>query len=170
MDKRFIVKPIATDELPKFLNSYQPNFDLPKIDVIFNDTLELYFDQDDTQSTNILHTCFDKKENKYCAILNIGKTTAVDDIISINVEFLFVEKKYRSINFKELNNLKLSQYLLQDYIIGDIGFYSKENIGISAVSITPINEKVREVYEDMNFITIDGSGSKKEEDWMVCIF
>jgi len=170
MDKRFIVKPIGTDDLSELLNSYQPNFDLPKIDTIFNDTLELCFDQDDVQSTNILHTCFDKKENKYCAILNVGTTTAVDDMISINVEFLFVEKEYRSINFKELNNLKLSQYLLQDYIIGDIGFYSKENIGISAVSITPINEKVREVYEDMNFITIDGSGSKKEEDWMVCIF
>ena len=112
MDKRFIVKPISTDNLSEFLNSYQPNFDLPKIDTIFNDTLELCFDQDDVQSTNILHTCFDKKENKYCAILNVGTTTAVDDMISINVEFLFVEKEYRSINFEELNNLKLSQYLL----------------------------------------------------------
>ena len=69
-----------------------------------------------------------------------------------------------------LNGVKLSQYLLQDYIIGDIGFYTKDNIGISAVSITPINEKVRDTYADMNFITIDGSGSKKAEDWMVCIF
>ena len=170
MDKRFIVKPIRTDDLSEFLSSYKPNFDFPKIDTIFNDTLELCFDQDDVQFTNVLHVCFDKKENKYCAVLNVGTTTAVDDIISINVEFLFVEKEYRSINFEELNNLKLSQYLLQDYVIGDIGFYSKENIGISAVSITPINEKVREVYEDMNFITIDGSGSKKEEDWMICIF
>ena len=170
MDKRFIVKPIRTYNLSEFLNCYQPNFDLPKIDTIFNDTLELCFDQYDLQSTNILHTCFDRKENKYCAILNIGTTTAVDDMISINVEFLFIEKEYRGIKFEELNNLKLSQYLLQDYTIGDIGFYSKENIGISAVSITPINEKVREVYEDMNFITIDGSGSKKEEDWMICIF
>ena len=35
------------------------------------------------------------------------------------------------------------------------------------ISITPINEKVRKAYEDMDFITINGSGSKKEEDWMI---
>ena len=170
MDKRFIVKTISVDNLHSFLDSYKPNFDLPKLETIFSDTLELCFNQEDVKYTNVIHACYDKKEEKYCAILNIGTTTAIDDLVSINVEFLFIEKEYRSKIFTELNGVKLSQYLLQDYIIGDIGFYAKDNIGISAVSITPINEKVRGTYSNMNFITIDGSGSKKAEDWMVCIY
>ncbi len=170
MPIRFIIKPISIFDLDSFLKSYKPNFDLQKLDTIFNDTLELCFDQIDVKYTNVIHACYDKQEEKYCAILNIGTTTAIDDLVSINVEFLFIEKEYRSKKFVELNNLKLSQYLLQDYIIGDVGFYAKDNIGISAVSITPINEKVRDTYSKMNFITIDGSGSKKAEDWMVCIF
>lgn len=170
MEQRFVVQAISVYDLDSFLGSYKPNFDLPKLDTIFNDRLELCFNQRDVHFTNVIHACFDKKEEKYCAILNIGTTTAVDNLVSINVEFLFIEKEYRSKIFKELNNVKLSQYLLQDYVIGDIGFYAKDNIGISAISITPINEKVREIYTDMNFITIDGSGSKKAEDWMVCIY
>jgi hypothetical protein len=83
------------------------------------------------------------------------------------VDFLFIEKEYRGKRFKEIGDIKLSEYLLIDYLAYTIGSYVKDNLGINIMSITPINEKVRKVYENLDFITIDGSGSKKEEDWMV---
>jgi len=167
MNNRFQIKQIEASELNHFLDLYKPDFDYKKVNEIFEDTLELCFDQDDVLSTNVIHACYDTKEEKYCAILNIGTTTAIDDLVSINVEFLFIEKAYRNIKFKELNDIKLSKSLLVDYIASNIGTRIKSEIGINIISITPINEKVRRTYEEMNFMTIDGSGSKKEEDWMI---
>ena len=168
MNNRFQIQQIHANELNIFLAKFKPNYDLPKLKEIFEGTLELCFDQEDVLSTNIIHACYDTQEDRYCAILNVGTNTAIDDLVSINVEFLFIEKEYRGKIFKELDNLKLSKSLLVDYIANLIGTRIKSEIGINMISITPINEKVRKIYEDMNFITIDGSGSKKEEDWMVC--
>lgn len=168
MNNRFKIEQIKTEELNNFLNLYKPNFDLPKLEEIFNGTLELCFNHSDVLATNIIHACYDKQESRYCGFVNIGTTTAIDDMVSINVEFLFIEKEYRGKLFKELDNLKLSKSLLVDYISNQIGFRVKTEIGINIISITPINEKVRNTYEKFNFITIDGSGSKREEDWMIC--
>ena len=167
MNNRFQIKSISADELKDFLKKYKPNFDLPKLEYIFDSTLEICFNQDDVSFTNVIHACYDAVENKYCAILNIGTAVAVDNLVSINVEFLFIEKEYRGKVFKELNNIKLSEFLLMYYVAMNIGLTAKENFGISILTITPINEKVRKIYESLDFITIDGSGSKKEEDWMI---
>jgi len=107
------------------------------------------------------------KESKYCAILNIGTTSAIDNIISINVEFLFVEPEYRKISFEELNYTKLSEYLLLDYVVGEIGDYSKKNLGIGWVALTPVTKEVRKIYQDYGFQSIENSGQHELEDWMV---
>ena len=167
MKNRFQIKAIPVDDLKYFLSTYNLNFDLPKLEDIFEGTLEICFNQDDVSYTNVIHACYDTKEKKYCAILNLGTANAVDDLVSINIDFLFIEKEYRSKVFKEINNMKLSKFLLIAYIAMNIGQTAKDNFGIGILTITPINEKVRKIYEDLNFITIDGSGSKKEEDWMI---
>ncbi len=167
MRNRFQIKTIPVDDLHYFLSIKNLNFDLPKLRDIFESTLETCFDQKDVSHTNVIHACYDTKKEKYCAILNLGTTTAIDDLVSINIEFLFIKKEYRGKIFKEINDMKLSKFLLIAYVAMNIGLIAKDNFGISILTITPINEKVRKTYEDLNFITIDGSGSKKEEDWMI---
>ena len=49
----------------EFLNSNKLNFDLPKIENIFESTLELCFNQDDVSFTNVIHACYDTKEKRY---------------------------------------------------------------------------------------------------------
>jgi len=169
MIPRFIIKTISSNNLIDFFsNEYKPNFDLPKLKDIFDTTIELCYDNEDELSTNVIHACFDIEQQRYCGFINIGTSTIIDDLVSLNVEFLFLEKDYRGKVFKELDNIKLSRFLLIEYLATKLGVSVKDNFAINMISITPINEKVRKSYENLNFVTIDGSGSKKEEDWMIC--
>jgi len=169
MIPRFVIKTISANNLTDFFsNEYKPNFDLPKLKDIFDTTVELCYDNEDELATNVIHACFDTKEKKYCGFTNIGTSTIIDNLVSLNVEFLFLEKEYRGKIFKELDNIKLSKFLLVEYLAVKLGISVKDNFAINMISITPINEKVRKIYEQLNFVTIDGGGSKKEEDWMIC--
>ncbi len=165
-DRRFLIESISPDKLKKFIDDYQPTFDFPNIKEVYNRTLELAFDSEDESFTNVIHTCYDMQEEKYCAILNIGTTKALADYTSIAVEFLYIEPEYRKVKFEELNNQELSQYLLLDYVVGNIGFQTKSNIGISMIALSPIDDKVRTRYEEIGFDSIEESGSNKFEDWM----
>ena len=121
INDRFKIEIIKSSELSTFFQKYKPNIDYPKLQEIFKGTLELCYNQEDSPFTNVIHVCFDRKEQKYCALLNIGTTTDIDDMVSIDIEFLFVEKEYRKIKFEELGNIKLSEYLLIDYVVLNIG-------------------------------------------------
>ena len=76
---RFKIEVIKSSNLSSFFKEYKPNIDYPKLQEIFKSTLELCYNQDDVSFTNVIHTCFDKKENRYCAILNIGTTTDINN-------------------------------------------------------------------------------------------
>ncbi len=164
---RFEIRVIKSSNLSSFFKVYKPNIDYPKLQEIFKITLELCYNQDDVSFTNVIHACFDKKKEKYCAFLNIGTTTDIDNLVSIGIEFLFIEKEYRKIKFEELGNIKLSEYLLIDYTILNIGEKIKNQIGINSVALTPATDKLRELYSFYGFQTIQGSGSKEAEDWMI---
>ncbi len=62
---------------------------------------------------------------------------------------------------------KLSEYILHDYIIGQLGMDVKKKIGINHLILAPINDKVRKLYEDMGFESIPGSKASELEDWMI---
>lgn len=163
---RFIIKAISEENLNSFFKEYKPNFDYQHIEDIFKMTLELAYSNDTTNFTNVIHACFDTKLQKYCAILNLGTTTDIDNIVSIHIEFAFIEAEYRKIHFSEIDSTLL-EFLLLDYVVGNICLNTKTNIGISTVALTPINEKVRNRYEQIGFESIRHSGSNKYEDWMI---
>ena len=168
MIPRFVIKTISANNLTDFFsNEYKPNFDLPKLKDIFDTTVELCYDNEDELATNVIHACFDIEQQRYCGFINIGTSAIIDDLVSLNVEFLFLEEEYRGKVFKELDNIKLSRFLLIEYLATNLGIIVKDNFAINMISITPINEKVRNAYEKLNFVTIDGTGSKKKEDWMI---
>lgn len=169
---RFNIEIVSQKDLHAKFEEYKPNFERPEIEEIFKKTLELCHDTPDTNFTNVIHLCYDLQKEKYCAILNIGTTTSVDDIVSIHVEFLFVEPDYRNHTdkkhtFEELGFIKLSEYLLVDYVVGTIGMNSKKVLGIGLVALTPVNDAVRKIYESYGFDAIKGSGANEFEDWMI---
>jgi len=170
---RFNIEIISQQDIRAKFEEYKPNFSKPKIEEIFKKTLELCYDTPDTNFTNVIHLCYDLQEERYCAILNIGTTISVDDIVSIHVEFLFVEPDYRKHTneqqhtFEELGFIKLSEYLLVDYVVGTIGMSSKRMLGIGLVALTPVNDAVREIYTSYGFDSIAGSGPNEFEDWMI---
>ena len=110
VNDRFEIVIIKSSNLSSFFEEYKPNIDYPKLEEIFKSTSELCYNQDDVSFTNVIHACFDKKEKRYCAFLNVGTTADIDDLISISIEFLFVEKDYRKIEFEELGNIKISEW------------------------------------------------------------
>lgn len=170
---RFNIEIISQKDLCEKFEEYKPNFERSEIKEIFDKTLELCHDTPNTHFTNVIHLCYDLQEERYCAILNIGTTTSVDDIVSIHVEFLFVEPEYRmhtknkKHTFEELGFIKLSEYLLVDYVVGTIGMNSKKVLGIGLVALTPVNDDVREIYKSYGFDAIKGSGPNEFEDWMI---
>lgn len=168
MLSRFLIEPIKQSKLESFFkDQYSPAFDLPNTEEIFKNTFELAFDNEDAKATTVIHACYDQVQEKYCAFINIGTTTQIDDIASLAIEYIFIESDYRKVQFHELGNMKLSEYLLLDYTIGTIGFNVKEQIGIHVIGLVPVNEKVREIYENMGFISLPKSGSHENEDWMI---
>ncbi len=98
---RFKIEIIKSFELSTFFQKYKPNIDYPKLQEIFNGTLELCYNQDDVSFTNVIHVCFDKVEKKYCALLNIGTTTDIDDIVSIDFMLLMDLKLFREVAQKK---------------------------------------------------------------------
>lgn len=166
MYKRFLVEIIDKSNLKSFFSNYKPTFDLPNSEEIFNRTTELAYDNEDILATNVIHACYDLEEEKYCAIMNLGTTTAVDDLVSIDVEFLFIEKEYRKNELEGIDS-KLSKYLLQDYLIGEVAINIQKNIGINYIAIAPLNDKIRSVYEDYGYESILREKDDFYEDWMV---
>ena len=166
LNGRFCIEPIDKGQLASFLATYSIVFDYPRVEDIFKITTELAFSQEDVVATNVIHACYDNQEEKYCAIINLGTTTDIDDIVSIAVEFFYINPEYR----KEVcvNDLgcKLSHFLLLDYVIGEIAYKIKKEIGISMVGIVPMNDIVREIYEGIGFASIKNPHNGTYEDWM----
>jgi len=168
MLSRFKTEIINQKDLGNFFKiKYLPTFDFPHVEDVFRRTLELAFDTEDAKATRVIHACYDLKEEQYCGFLNLGTTTDIDDLVSIAIEFIFVEPTYRKRIFEELYGIKLSEYLLVDYVIDEIGTNVKESIGINTVALVPIADKVRNIYEEMGFQSIPKSGKNEFEDWMV---
>ncbi len=167
MLSRFHFEIVDSSVLHDFLKEkYSPSLDFPNCKEVFDNTIELAYDQEDVLATNVIHVCYDNLEEEYCAIINITTNHEIDDLTCLAVDFVFIEEKYRK---KELDhiNCKLSKYIFHDYILGELGMDIKKKIGINHLILTPINEKVRKLYEDMGFLSIPNSRQSELEDWMI---
>jgi len=167
LNGRFRIEPIAMYQLASFLASYSIVFDYPRVEEIFKMTTELAFNQEDVVATNVIHACYDLQEEKYCAIINLGTTTDIDDVVSIAVEFFYINPEYRKDIFVDDLGCKLSHFLLQDYVIGEVAYKIKKDIGINIVGIVPMNDIVREIYEGIGFESIKNPQNSTYEDWMI---
>jgi hypothetical protein len=167
MLSRFHFEIIKEEELSSFFSSkYKPSFDFANCEEVFDNTIELAFNQEGVSATNIIHMCYDNLEERYCGLINLTTNHEIDDLTCLAIDFLYIEPEYRKITLEHIN-CKLSEYILQDYIIGEIGAYVKKTIGVNYLILAPITDKVRKVYEDMGFLSIPDSKQSEFEDWMI---
>jgi len=60
MLSRFYFEPISSDKLPEFLDKkYSPSLDFPSCKEVFDNTVELAYDQEEVLATNVIHVCYD---------------------------------------------------------------------------------------------------------------
>lgn len=74
----------------------------------------------------------------------------VNDIPTIQIEYLFVRKESRKKTFEDLDNKKISEFLL--YYSYDLGLDLKEKVGMRWLALVPDNTKLEKYYiEKYNF-------------------
>lgn len=73
----------------------------------------------------------------------------IDDLPCVQVDYLFVSSHYRKQVFEELNNNKISQYLI-NYAI-QTSTQIKEIIGVKFLLLLPADDALIKTYEDMDF-------------------
>ncbi len=84
----------------------------------------------------------------------------IDEIPTIEIEYIFVKDEFRKYSYKNLSNLKISEYLIFEAI--KISFEIKEKIGIRWLSLVPDNEVLEKYYiEKLNFIKYKSKKNNK---------
>jgi hypothetical protein len=78
-------------------------------------------------------------------------TTKIDNIPCVNIDYIHVVEKYRKITYSDLDNQKISEYLISFCL--SLSFKFKNNIGFRWLVLTPDNNELEKFYvESFKFI------------------
>ena len=101
--------------------------------------------------------------NDICGFIGIS-SSKVDEIPCVHIDYLFVIEEYRSKIYKNLDNIKISQYLIK-FIIS-LTKEIKQNIGLRWLALNPDNDKLEKFYID-NFKFVK---FKSKKDKLIYLF
>ena len=114
----------------------------------------------------------DKKYLGFIAISASRLKTDIDGIPAIEIDYLFIDKQYRKQEFKKLDDLKASIYLL-NLIINNVSKELQKKLGLKVVILYPDKQNLNLInfYHKLGFhkqkiILWDGKKRKKEY-WMI---
>ena len=96
-----------------------------------------------------------KKDNENLGLISIS-ATSMEDFPALQIDFLFVSKNYRGQIFDELDNLKVSEYLIEFVI--SISKNLQENIGLKYIVLLPDNKDLEKIYKELNFNKLNKTG------------
>lgn len=82
---------------------------------------------------------------------------SIQDQASLQIDYIFVNNKYRGKNIQELDNLKPFRYLIEFTI--NIAKEIKSKIGLRYIVLSPDTDELKHKYKKVNFELLD-------EDWM----
>lgn len=88
------------------------------------------------------------KENEIVGLMALS-ASRIDDLPCVQVDYLFVSTHYRKQIFKELGDIKISQYLIS-YAI-QTSATIKEKIGVKFLLLLPVDDALIKIYENMDF-------------------
>lgn len=74
----------------------------------------------------------------------------------ITIDYLLTTPPYRSVLFKDLGNMKASEYLL-DYVV-NLAFLVNKDIPFRYLALQPAHEKLLPLYCSLGFVPLDKTG------------
>lgn len=96
-----------------------------------------------------------KKDNQNLGLISIS-STSIEDFPALQIDFLFVSKKYRGLVLEELDNVKTSEYLIE--LVISIAKDIQENIGLKYIVLLPDNKDLEKIYKELNFNKLNKTG------------
>ena len=96
-----------------------------------------------------------KKDDENLGLVSVS-ATSMEDFPALQIDFLFVSKNYRGQIFDELDNLKVSEYLIEFVI--SISKNLQENIGLKYIVLLPDNKDLEKIYKKLNFNKLNKTG------------
>ncbi len=150
---------LSLDKLEiKLYGSTSPNYHLSKR-LLEKFHLSSDINQKERETLFIEHICNNVKKSKsvlYVLSLdgqNLGliasSVTSVSDYPCIQIDFIFTDKRYRGKKIKELDNLKVSEFLI-DLIITEAREI-KQKVGLKYLILLLDNEELIPLYKDLGF-------------------
>lgn len=89
-------------------------------------------------------------DDEICGFVGLG-TSKIDNIPCVNIDYIHVIDKYRKITYSDLDNQKISEYLISFCLSLCSEF--KNNIGFRWLVLTPDNNELEKFYvESFKFI------------------
>jgi hypothetical protein len=85
--------------------------------------------------------------------------SSIDNFPSLQVDYLFVSRNFRGMRLKYLDNLKISNYLIEFAI--DLAQDIQERVGLRYLVLLPDNNKLHDIYQNMGFETLSN-----QRGWM----
>ena len=96
-----------------------------------------------------------KKDDENLGLISIS-VTSMEDFPALQIDFLFVSKKYRGLVLEELDNVKTSEYLIE--LVIAIAKDIQENIGLKYIVLLPDNKDLEKIYKELNFNKLNKTG------------
>jgi hypothetical protein len=96
-----------------------------------------------------------KRDNENLGLISIS-STSIEDFPALQIDFLFVSKKYRGLVLEELDNVKTSEYLIE--LVISIAKDIQENIGLKYIVLLPDNNDLEKIYKELNFNKLNKTG------------
>lgn len=96
-----------------------------------------------------------KKDNEELGLISVS-SSSIEDFPALQIDFLFVSKKYRGVILKELDNVKTSEYLIE--LVISIAKNIQESIGLKYIVLLPDNKDLEKIYKELNFNKLNKTG------------
>ena len=96
-----------------------------------------------------------KKDNEELGLISVS-SSSIEDFPALQIDFLFVSKKYRGVILEELDNVKTSEYLIE--LIISIAKNIQESIGLKYIVLLPDNKDLEKIYKELNFNKLNKTG------------
>lgn len=96
-----------------------------------------------------------KKDNEELGLISVS-SSSIEDFPALQIDFLFVSKKYRGVILEELENVKTSEYLIE--LVISIAKNIQESIGLKYIVLLPDNKDLEKIYKELNFNKLNKTG------------
>ena len=144
--------------IPEFLNLFNNGFKTDR-----EKELLVYTIKEHNKNKNTFYVL--EINNKSVGMVSL-KFDNISDNPTLDVDYLFVHKDYRKQTFKNLNNKRISQFLL-DFVIKNIAPKIKDLVNFRYISLYPDKQNKKLIKYYLSLLPNSLQLSYKNENWII---